>query len=116
MSADENNKRIEKWHPRVKKSKEKALKENPDENNCYYCNKPLLREKFRDAVRDHCHLTGKFRGAAHNVCNLNLRINPKKTPFQVVFHNFRGYDAHHLMQAIAEVGGNLKCIPNNMEK
>ena len=99
ISTDENGKRIEKWHYRVKKSKEKALKENPDENSCYYCNEPLLREKFRDAAKDHCHITGKFRSAAHNVCNLNYRINPKRTIIAVAFHNLRGYDAHHMMQA-----------------
>ena len=86
ISTDENNKRIKKWHPRVKKSKEEELKEKPDENNSYYCNESLFREKFRDAVRDHCHITGKFRGAAHNVCNLNFRTNPKRTIIPVVFY------------------------------
>ena len=42
-------------------------------------------------VRDHCHFTGKFRGAAHNLCNLKYR-RPKFT--SVVFHNLSGYDAH----------------------
>ena len=77
ISTDENGKRIKKWHPRKNKSKEEALKENPDENNCFLCNEPLLREEFRDAVKDHCHITGKFRGAAHNACSLKLRINPQ---------------------------------------
>ena len=45
-----------------------------------------------------------------------FRINPKKTIIPVVFHNLRGYEAHHLMQEIAAVDANLKCIPNNMEK
>ena len=99
--------------PRVPNSKPKDAE---DEKDCYYCSKPLFREKFRDAVKDHCHIIGKFRGAAHNVCNLNFRINPKRTIIPVAFHNLRGYDAHHLMQVIAEVDGNLKCIPNNMEK
>ena len=77
ISTDENDKSIEKWHKRDYKSKEKAQKENPDENNCFLCKEPLLREEFRDAVKDHCHITGKFRGAAHNACNLKLRINPE---------------------------------------
>ena len=116
-AQDENGNFIKKWHPRVQESKKKALEEGLHENDCSYCGKPLLRDKCREAVRDHCHLTGKFRGAAHNVCNLSyFRINPKKTIIPVVFHNLRGYDAHHLMQEIASVDSNLKCIPNNMEK
>ena len=87
MSTDKNGRRIEKWHQRDYNTKKEALEENPDENNCMNCGEPLLREKFRDAVRDHCHITGKFRGAAHNVCNLKLRINPKTTIIPVVFHN-----------------------------
>ena len=42
-----------------------------------------------DKVRDHCHVTGKFRGATHNKCNINLRL-PKKLP--IIFHNLQGYD------------------------
>ena len=65
---------------------------------CHIC-----AEKFqkRDIiVADHCHLTGKFRGAAHNNCNLNLRIVPKNYKVPVFFHNLRGYDAHFIFQAV----------------
>ena len=106
----------DKWHKRDYNTKKEALEENPDESNCMNCGEPLLREKFRDAVRDHCHVTGEFRGAAHNVCNLRLRINPKTTIIPVVFHNLRGYDAHHIMQEIGNINSKIKCIPNNMEK
>ena len=47
---------------------------------CHICNEEL----GKDRVRDHCHLTGKFRGNAHEVCNLKYRV-PKFFP--VVFHN-----------------------------
>ena len=51
-------------------------------------------------VRDHDHLTGKYRGAAHSKCNQQLRISPYHTPIPVFFHNLKNYDAHHLVTAI----------------
>ena len=51
-------------------------------------------------VRDHDHLTGKYRGAAHSKCNLSLRIDPYHTSIPVFFHNLKNYDAHHLISAI----------------
>ena len=80
--------------------------------NCHICEKSLNG----DSARDHCHITGKYRGAAHETCNLKLRINPKTTAIPVVFHNLRGYDSHLLMQAISRVEGKVSCIPNNTEK
>ena len=56
--------------------------------SCRICVKPLEG----DSVRDHCHISGRYRGAAHKACNLKLRLNPKTTPIPVVFHNLRGYD------------------------
>ena len=61
-------------------------------------------------------MTGKYRGAAHNDCNLKLRIKPKTIPIPVTFHNLRGYYAHHLMQAISKLEKEIKFIANNMEK
>ena len=105
---DESDKYIYKpKHPRVQESKEKAIAEGLNEDDCFYCNQPQFRDKFREGVRDHCHITGKFRGAAHIACNLSyFRINPRKTIIPVVFHNLRGYDAHHLMQDIAAFGAD----------
>ena len=79
---------------------------------CHVCDKPLEG----DSVRDHCHITGKYRGAAHTTCNLKLRLSPKTTAVPVVFHNLRGYDSHLLMQPISKVEGRVHCIPNNTEK
>ena len=79
---------------------------------CHVCDKPFEG----DCVRDHCHITGKYRGAAHNACNLKLRLNPKTTSFSVVFQNLRGYDSHLLMQAMSKVECRVSCIPNNTEK
>ena len=42
-------------------------------------------------IRDHCHITGKFRGAAHWDCNINFKLTKR---FPVVFHNLKGYGGH----------------------
>ena len=61
-TQDENGKyNIKEWHPRDPKSK---TKEDEDEKDCFYCSEPLLREKFRAAVIDHCHITEKFRATS----------------------------------------------------
>ena len=86
------------------------------QENCIYCGDSLLKKNLRDAVKDHCHITGKYRGAAHNSCNLKLRINPMTDQIPVVFHNLRGYDAHHLMQAMSQLQREVKCVANDMEK
>ena len=100
----------------LKKPEQKDKQEAKEKTDCYLCQKPLLEKYYIDAVKDHCHLTGKYRGAAHHNCNLKLRINPKTDQIPVVFHNLRGYDAHHLMQAMANLQKEVKCVANNMEK
>ena len=54
-------------------------------------------------VRDHCHITGKYRGSAHNFCNLKLRLNPEYIKIPVIFHNLKGYDSHFIMQKIGKM-------------
>ena len=58
-------------------------------NTCWICEK--LIEDDDEKIRDHCHITRKFRGAVHWSCNINLQLT-KKVP--VIFHNLRGYDSH----------------------
>ena len=70
---------------------------------CWICQKGLEGKK----VRDHCHFTGKFRGAAHNKCNLQFK-KPTFTP--VIFHNLSGYDAHLFVKNLGKSEGNIKCI------
>ena len=64
-------------------------------------------------VRDHCHFTGKYRGAAHNKCNLDYE---KAVFTPVIFHNLAGYDSHLFVKKLGKSEGNIKCIPNNEEK
>ena len=77
----------------------------------------LCRGKFgeKPKVRDHCHYTGKFRGAAHQSCNLKFQ-RPKFTP--VFLHNLQNYDAHLFVRALGLMDEvlKIKCIPNNDEK
>src|SRR6218665_646399 len=68
----------------------------------------------KDRVRDYCHWSGKFKGAAHNECNLNYKI-PKFIP--VVFHNLSCYDSHLFVKKLrGSQNEKIKCIPNNEEK
>ncbi|KAL9964574.1 hypothetical protein ACROYT_G028231 [Oculina patagonica] len=97
-------------------------------NGCHICDKKYTDEDIR--VRDHCHITGKYRGSAHQDCNLKLRIEPDKIKIPVIFHNLRGYDSHFIMQEIGAIVKNhtyknkkgeikemnINAIPNNMEK
>ena len=69
-----------------------------------------------DRVRDHCHYTGRYRGPAHNSCNLKYR---KPKSISVFFHNLSGYDSHLFIKKIGcsiNEKENIKCIPNNEEK
>ena len=76
---------------------------------CHICSKELKKDK----VRDHCHFTGKYRGAAHNKCNLMCK-KPRILP--VIFHNLQGYDAHLFIKQLACLPGELNCIPSTEEK
>ena len=64
-------------------------------------------------MKDHCHFTGKYRGAAHNQCNLSCR---KPLILPVIFHNLQGYDAHLFIKQLAKVKGDLTSIPSTEEK
>ena len=95
-------------------------------DNCYLCKQPL----GADRVRDHCHMTGLYRGAAHGECNLKLKYRCRasstdgKKRFRgymvpVVFHNLRGYDGHLIMKGFKkEIFPNeyIQCIPNKLEQ
>lgn len=76
---------------------------------CHICGKRFKNPS--EKVRDHSHLTGIYRGAAHNDCNLNFQ-EAKFIP--IVFHNLSNYDAHFIIKGLAsEVEGGIKVIPRN---
>lgn len=89
--------------------KEQHLFNNATE--CYIC-----RHKFTSndkIVADHDHFTGKYRGPAHNMCNLNT----KNCPFvPIIFHNLSGYDSHLFIKELSAVCGRINLIAKNKEK
>ena len=93
---------------------EKEKERYNEETRCWICKGEFDdKDKNKEKVKDHCHYTGRYRGAAHNECNLNYR-NPNFTP--VVFHNLSGYDSHLFIKNLGFSEGNIDCIPNNEEK
>ena len=84
--------------------------------HCPKCNVEFTQEGKHSKVRDHCHITGKYRGPLCFLCNSRLRLKRRVLP--VVFHNFKGYDSHLICkQAIGEMPGwHLSVIPLTHEK
>ena len=80
-------------------------------NVCWICDK--LIENTDNKVRDHCHITAKYRGAAHYCCNINLKMT-KKVP--VIFHNLKGYDSHLIFKELSKFNVKINVIPNGLEK
>jgi hypothetical protein len=78
---------------------------------CHFCKKAFTETNIK--VRDHCHITGKFRGAAHQSCNLNVRTSLK---IPVFFHNGSGYDFKHFIRKLYKIDRNIKIISQTQEK
>ncbi len=90
--------------------------------NCYACETQFGTERKNERTkkkekvvkcRDHCHITGKYRGAACDKCNLRMRV-PMFVP--VLFHNLEDYDAHLFVKSLGLEEGEIKCIPKTDEK
>ena len=80
-------------------------------NICWICNK--LFDVSDNKVRDYCHVTGKYRGAAHWSCNVNSKMT-KKVP--VIFHNLEGYDSHLIFKELSKFNVKISVILNGLEK
>ena len=87
------------------------------QNVCYICKKEFIinyddKKYYKD--RDHCHFTGKYRSAAHNIYNLRYDT-PKEIP--VVFHNCSKYVYHFIIKELAEeFDCHFECLGENTEK
>ena len=91
--------------------------ENEDyknDNICRFCEKNIESDK----VRDHCHLTGKYRGPAHSKCNVN--VTQKQSNFiPFIFHNFSNYDCHMFFKKLVEKKKDkvdFEMIPETIEE
>ncbi len=89
---------------------------------CYACGIQFGGERINERTkkkekivkcRDHCHITGKYRGAACGKCNLRMKV-PKFVP--VLFHNLEGYDSHLFVKSLGLKEGDISCIPKTDEK
>ena len=68
-----------------------------NDNVSRFCEKEILSDK----VRDHCHLTGDYRGPAHSKCNINVTQDQSNfIPF--IFHNFSNYDSHMFFKKLVD--------------
>ena len=75
--------------------------------------KGFVRAKSQRVI-DHCHYTGKYRGAAHSVCNLRYKT-PKEIP--TVFYNSSAYHYHFIIKELAkEFEDQFECLGENTEK
>ena len=87
--------------------------------NATYARKSFVQMKimkmnwnYTKKVRDHCHFTGDFRGAAHNICNLRYKVL-----HNAVIHNGSLYDYHFIIKQLPEeLKGQFKCLGENTEK
>ena len=78
------------------------LKSYQDAKVSYICVKRLLKKFANDknyrTVRDHCHCTSKYRGPAHDICNLRFNVSNE---IPVVFHNSTNYEYHFIIKELA---------------
>ena len=75
-------------------------------NSCWICDKSF--DVGNDKVRDHCHITGKYRGAANWSCNINLKLT-KNIP--IIFRNLRRYGSHLITKEISKFNVKVSVIP-----
>ena len=80
-------------------------------NICWICNK--LFDVPDNKVRDHCHVSRKYRGVAHCSCNVNFKMTKN---IHVIFHNLEGYDSHLIIKELSNFNVKVDVIPNGLEK
>ena len=106
--------------PMIMNNSDKTAYEKSEK--CYACGIQFGSERINEKTkkkekivkcRDHCHITGKYRGAACGKCNLKMKVS-KFVP--VLFHNLEGYDSHLFVKSLGLKEGDISCIPKTDEK
>ena len=87
------------------------VKDFKNAKKCYACGNKFRKKNIK--VRDHCHFSGKYRGAACKDCNFRMR-KPKFMP--VILHNLQNYDSHLFIKSLGVTEGEIKCIAKTEEK
>ena len=117
----------------TEKAKRRLVMTKKDEEDfqklkkCWICQREYKADEGENIpVRDHCHMTGKYRGSAHKKCNFRLQISAEKIKIPVVFHNLKGYDGHLIIQGMGDIIRendlrgeeplNINVIASNAEK
>ena len=78
---------------------------------CWICENDYIDTDVK--VRDHCHITGKYRGSAHRYCNINVKLNLK---IPVISHMLKNYDSHLITQELGKFNLKRDVIPSGLEK
>ena len=86
-------------------------KDFKNSTKCWICDNDYIDNDIK--VRDHYHITGKYRGSAHRGCNINLKLSHK---IPIVFHNLKNYDSHLIKQELDKFNLKINVIPNGLEK
>ena len=80
-------------------------------NKCWICDNDYINGHVK--VRDHCHITKKYRGSGHRGCNINVKLNQE---ILVVFHNLKNYVSHLIKWELGELNLKLNVIPTGLEE
>ena len=92
-----------------------------EQKECHICKREFCydkseknRFKLQQKIRNHCHYTGKFRGATHSICNLRYKVHQE---IPVKTHNGSKYDYHFMIRELSEeFKVKFECLGENTEK
>ena len=90
---------------------EEEEKQFHSSKTCWICKK--LINNYDEKIRDLCHVTGKFKGATHWSCNVNLQLTKNVS---IIFQILRVYDSHLIFYELDKFDVKTSVIPNRLEK